>query len=136
MGALRAVDGVRVNRTGRRTYSSEYKQAVVRECRRPGVSVSAIALAHGINANLLRKWLRQPPITLPKVSGKSAPVLLPVTIDATMAERPVRGTVTSRTQRRTGAVGIEIDVYGARIRVHGVSDVEALRNVLSALRSR
>jgi transposase len=136
MGASRAVEGVRVNRTGRRTYTAEYKQAVVRECRQPGVSVSAIALAHGINANLLRKWLRRQPSTLPKVPTQSAPVLLPVTIDATTAASPVTGTLTSRTQRRAGVVGIEIDVYGARIQVRGVVEVEALRNVLSALSSR
>ena len=27
------------------------------ECRQPGVSVAAVALAHGLNANLVRKWL-------------------------------------------------------------------------------
>ena len=49
--------GVRVNRTGRRTYTQEYKRDVVRQCRGPGVSVAAIALAHGINANLVRRWI-------------------------------------------------------------------------------
>jgi transposase len=35
----------------------EFKLAVVAECRQPGASVSAVALAHGLNANLVRKWL-------------------------------------------------------------------------------
>lgn len=43
--------------TPRRLHALEFKQAVVAECRQPGASVSAVALAHGLNANLVRKWL-------------------------------------------------------------------------------
>lgn len=42
----------------RRKHSLELKAAVVEECRRPGVSVAAIALAHGLNANLVHQWMR------------------------------------------------------------------------------
>ena len=57
----RSSAGVRVHRTGRRTYTLEYKRGVVRQCREPGVSVAGVALAHGINANLVRRWMvRQP----------------------------------------------------------------------------
>ncbi|MDZ4782932.1 MAG: transposase [Planctomycetia bacterium] len=37
--------GFRVNKTGRRTYTAEYKRGVVRQCSAPGVSVAGIALA-------------------------------------------------------------------------------------------
>ncbi len=50
---------VRVNRTGRRTYSPEYKLEIVDECSVPGVSVAAVALAHRMNANLVRRWIVQ-----------------------------------------------------------------------------
>jgi transposase-like protein len=30
----------------------------VEEGRRPGISIAAVALAHGVNANLLRKWIQ------------------------------------------------------------------------------
>jgi transposase-like protein len=30
---------------------------VIEACRRPGVSIAAIALANGLNANMLRKWV-------------------------------------------------------------------------------
>lgn len=43
--------------TARRVHALEFKQAVVAECRQPGASVSAVALTHGLNANLVRKWL-------------------------------------------------------------------------------
>lgn len=42
----------------RRHHSAVFKQQVVEACQRPGVSVAAVALAHGLNANLLRRWLK------------------------------------------------------------------------------
>jgi transposase len=44
-------------RRRRRTHSREFKAQAVAACRAPGVSLSAIALMNGINANLLRRWL-------------------------------------------------------------------------------
>lgn len=44
-------------RARRRVHSPELKKAVIAECRQPGASVSAVSLAHGLNANLVRKWL-------------------------------------------------------------------------------
>jgi transposase len=42
----------------RRVHGAEFKARVLVECQRPGASVAAVALAHGLNANLLRKWLQ------------------------------------------------------------------------------
>jgi transposase/transposase-like protein len=44
---------------GRRTYRVKAKRALVQMCGAPGVSVAGLALAHGINANLLRRWMSQ-----------------------------------------------------------------------------
>jgi len=41
----------------RHTYSKSLKAQVVQECLQPGVSVSSVALRHGINANVVRRWL-------------------------------------------------------------------------------
>lgn len=41
----------------RRVHGAEFKAQVLEECRRPGTSVAAVALAHGLNVNLVRKWL-------------------------------------------------------------------------------
>jgi transposase len=38
-------------------HGAEFKMQVLAECQQPGASVAAIALAHGLNVNLLRKWL-------------------------------------------------------------------------------
>jgi transposase len=41
----------------RRVHGAEFKSQVLAECQRPGASVAAVALAHGLNVNLVRKWL-------------------------------------------------------------------------------
>lgn len=140
-GALRAgsADGVRVNRTGRRTYTADYKLAVVRQCSVPGVSVAAIAMARGINANLVRRWIVRHQRALVGRVPKP-PAMLPVTIDGMSArsegrtDRPVDDGPLRRTQR--GAATIEIELYGARIRLRGGVDAQALRSVLEVLARR
>jgi transposase-like protein len=46
-------------RDGRRRYSVEAKQELVAACLKPGISVARMAYEHGVNANLLRKWITQ-----------------------------------------------------------------------------
>lgn len=41
----------------RRVHAAEFKAKVLAQCREPGASVAAVALANGVNANLVRKWL-------------------------------------------------------------------------------
>lgn len=43
----------------RRRHEAGFKQRVLAECAQPGASVAAVALAHGVNANLVHKWRRQ-----------------------------------------------------------------------------
>ncbi|MFZ3118463.1 MAG: transposase [Variovorax sp.] len=40
----------------RRRYSMATKAQVVAECAEPGASVAKIAMAHGINANVVHRW--------------------------------------------------------------------------------
>ena len=44
-------------RDGRCLYDPEAKRELVSICLQPGISVAKVALEHGINANLLRKWI-------------------------------------------------------------------------------
>lgn len=66
----------------RRRHSEELKAQVVAECAQPGASVAAVALAHGLNANVVHKWRRR----------RDAKVSLPVTtfvpVTATPAPQP------------------------------------------------
>ena len=69
----------------RRSYSPELKSQVVAQTQVPGASVAGVALAHGINANIVHRWLRegsgQPPVapsgfvplSLPPVKGQLTP---------------------------------------------------------------
>ena len=43
--------------SNRRTHSSEFKAQVIGECQQPDASVAAVAIAHGLNPNVVRKWL-------------------------------------------------------------------------------
>jgi transposase len=115
---------------GRRTYSLAAKRALVQLCDRPGVSVAGMALAHGINANLLRRWMVQYSTT-PMVSGDNAPetsgaALLPV---KTTRGAPARPSVNSE-------AFIEISFMGATIRVRGAVDARVLGVVFDCLAQR
>ncbi len=46
-------------RPKRRYYSPELKSQVVAQCQVSGASVASVALAHGINANIVHRWLRE-----------------------------------------------------------------------------
>ena len=46
-------------RDGRCEYDPTAKQELVRQCKQPGVSVSRVAMQHGVNANLLRAWIKK-----------------------------------------------------------------------------
>ena len=43
----------------RRRHTDEFKSSVVAQCSVPGVSIAAVALQNGLNANLLRRWVNE-----------------------------------------------------------------------------
>ena len=43
----------------RRFYSPELKLQVVAACAQPGASIAGVAQQHGINANIVHRWLRE-----------------------------------------------------------------------------
>lgn len=61
----------------RRAYSAAFKAEMVRASRQPNVSVAGLALANGLNANLLRRWVRQH-----EGDGDSEPLELPAIVAA------------------------------------------------------
>jgi transposase len=124
----------------RRDHSPELKRELVRQCLQPGASVSSIAMAHGINANLVFKWRREHREAEAAAAGPaqaSAPLLLPITLasatpkDAAVSSPPVPPSCASR----TSAGRTELDFAGARLRLRGAVDQESLLGVLTALRS-
>ena len=122
---------VRVNRTGRRTFSRDYKLEIIEECTAPGASVAAVALSHRINANQVRKWIVQ------HHAGRLArsndtPAMLPVTL---AAPAPPAARSSAAPKLCTAGV-IEVEFDAARLRVRGTVDAAALRTVLEALSKR
>ena len=67
-------------RDGRCRYDPDAKRELVAVCLQPSISVAKVALEHGINANLLRKWIgvyREKPSSTPNHSA-GLPVFAPV----------------------------------------------------------
>ena len=75
-------------------YSQAFKARVVAACNQPGVSTAAIALANGLNANLLRRWIsehRQAQSGMEATPDSCAgfvPLTSPVSLCAPAALRP------------------------------------------------
>ncbi len=74
---------------GRRTYSPEFKAQLVAACRIPGMSVASVARNHGINHNILHRWLRElpgpAPARLPQTPHKAAPAFIELPITESIA---------------------------------------------------
>jgi transposase len=136
----------------RRTRSLEERKRIVEEALAPGVSVAAVARRHGLNANLIFKWIRRsregwrehrrepakekPVVVVPPDGG--APAFIPVKLlglDAAsappsdVAAKPARQ---PRRGARRGAMEIILP-NGAKISLDADVDAEALRRVLLAL---
>ena len=78
-----------VLRNGRRRFDPVSKARLVEACLEPGVSVAGLALEYGVNANLLRKWVKQHEEQTAVSTGLSfASPFIPVRVDKT--ERGLR----------------------------------------------
>ena len=117
-GQLRVV---RVLRNGKRWFDPVEKERLIEACLEPGVSVAGLALAHGINANQLRKWvkLRQDRrATEPAaVMGRCAPsAFVPVVEAAPMARLPAPSATRVRvTASLPNGVRLELDEADAQV---------------------
>ena len=99
---------LRVRSDGKRIYAEDFKAELVRQCLIPGTSVAATAMAHRINANLLRRWIGLQGAR--SACSQSPGALLPVT---------VRSQFTGPPSARVASASeiIEIDFHGARVRL-------------------
>ena len=120
----------------RREHSVEFKRELVARSLEPGVSVAAIAMDSGINANLLFGWRRRHLASLaqtePAPVRSPVSVLLPVSIET--GPREIHRTPPAPPARSSSGI-IEIDIGSARVRLRGPVDDTSLRSVLTALRT-
>ncbi|WP_338617120.1 transposase [Pigmentiphaga sp. CHJ604] len=63
-------------RPPRRSYSKAFKAQLIAESRQAGASIAGVALAHGVNANLLHKWIRAARSHSSEVTPSFVPVAL------------------------------------------------------------
>lgn len=123
-------------RRRRREHSAEFKRELVARSLEPGVSVAAIAMDNGINANLLFGWRRKHLNGAKQVGvdvlRRPAAVLLPVSIEDEPRQTPLPAPLPPS---RPVSGAIEIEIGSARVRLRGPVDEASLRTVLTALRS-
>jgi hypothetical protein len=109
-------------RNGRSVYDREAKRELVRRCLQPGVSLAATALAHGLNANLLRRWVVQQ-------TGRARRSQQANLVPVTSAPLP-------RPEHATGDWELELLFAGSTIRLRGRIEAETLRTVLDCVAAR
>ncbi|WP_324741167.1 IS66-like element accessory protein TnpA [Pseudomonas veronii] len=72
----------------RSSYPKPFKAQVVQECLQPGATVSSVAISHGINANVIRKWV---PLYRDPSVADSLPAFVPL---KAASKRPTEASVT------------------------------------------
>jgi transposase len=95
---MSANEVITTGRRRRRRHSELFKAEAIGACQQEGVSIAAVALARGLNANLLRSWVRKAERgNAPIAIGRSVPdplqrahSFVPVTLPTDGAERPIR----------------------------------------------
>ena len=91
-------------------FSEAFKTQVVTAARQPGVSTAAVALANGLNANLLRRWISE--------SESPRAVVRANLAGATPAEAPfVALQMSTRSQAPEGVIHIELQRAGTTLRI-------------------
>jgi transposase len=126
----------------RRHHERSFKADLILQSLVPGASVSAIALAAGINANLLFKW-RRDHLRAMRVPSTGAVTLVPVQLTPALEiaqQLPQPPTPANSDSVNSAKVSnehddvIEVEFAGARLRVRSPVDEIALVSVLRALR--
>jgi transposase len=129
-----------VHANGRRAFDPVSKARLIESCLQPGASVAQLALDHGVNANLLWKWIHKHRLakteTLP-TAPPSTPAFIPVHIEAAALDlRPNPG-VRLREPEGTGSLSSPAKVSASL--PNGVNltlecgDVRAVTAIIGAL---
>lgn len=118
----------------RRVHGAEFKARVLAQCRQPGTSVAAVALAHGLNVNLVRKWLVGRGLKRAGLAASTLPAAVAPAMQFVPLELADTGIIESAAvgdaaARRADAaqppIQIELRRGGARLTVHWPSSQAA-----------
>jgi transposase len=95
----------------RRHHPEEFKLAVIEACCEPGASVAGIAMANGVNANQVRRWMRErgiePPtrrVAMPVLEATPAPAFVQLPMAPAM---PTLGDIRIEVRRGNTAIKVE-----------------------------
>ncbi|MCL5041354.1 MAG: transposase [Gammaproteobacteria bacterium] len=90
----------------RRRFTSDFKASIVAACLKPGVSVSRIALDNRLNANMVRRWMRE---SQRSDTRFSTPAFVPVKLPVPALSSDTRSLIAIRIEipRTGGAVVVE-----------------------------
>jgi|APTNR8051073442_1049403.scaffolds.fasta_scaffold40291_3 transposase len=89
----------------RRNHSAELKAQVVAECELPGASVAKVAMAHGINANIVHGWRR---LARQAMQPSAVPAFLPVRIEPSAPLASAAVSTLIDIELRRGALSVRI----------------------------
>lgn len=117
MDTSRKTDGVASPPKRRwRRHSDEFRARVIEMARQPNTSVAAVALANGLNANMLRRWVRESEAAGDAVidGPQQRDAAMPVFVQLPMSAQPSVA-MESPTQAAASVV-VEIQRNGATVR--------------------
>lgn len=89
----------------RRFYSPELKLQVVTACTQSGASIAGVALQHGINANIVHRWLREHNQGI-LIRGQQT--FVPVTLNSAIEAATVQPTADIRVEVKRGNATIVV----------------------------
>jgi len=136
MGTTLDTELKRGNRKGRPNYPVEFKRRLAAAACEAGVSVSKLAMANAVNANMVFKWRRELRAGLFDDAPAAVTKLLPVVLAAAPVEAlPDAATALASRSPGTALAMIEIVVADAVVRVHGNADAVMLARIFQSLRA-
>ncbi len=101
----------------RRHHPEEFKLAVIEACCEPGASVAGIAMANGVDANQVRRWMRErgiePPtrrVAMPVLEATPAPAFVQLPLAPAM---PTLGDIRIEVRRGNTAIKVEWPVQAS-----------------------
>jgi transposase len=91
----------------RRRHAPDLKRQVVLACQQPGASVAGVALVHGLNANLVRRWLQHEHKVAGALSMAGAPTSAFVEVPLQRASAPAPEPIRLELRRGASTVSLQ-----------------------------
>ena len=121
----------KTGRKGRPNYTAEFKQQIVAAASVPGASVSKLAMAHQLNANMVFRWRRE--LGAGAADDSKAPAeLLPIVLERRASTAPLAA---AAERCPTAGTHIEVAIGDACVRISGSPGEAVLRAVFRSLRA-